>query len=95
MGPGFSASSGVLPCHCDFINARYSFTSSALVYNVVKGNVLVALAYHSIGDQVAVIKNCFTLITVYLTMKLNVTFLLPDKQLCVSVSLKLLIIYCS
>jgi len=95
MGPGFSDSPGVLPCQYDFIYSQYSPTSAALIYNVVKENTLVALAYHSIVDQVAVIKNCFTLITVYLTQKLNFTFLLPDKKLCVSVSLKLLIIYCS
>jgi hypothetical protein len=55
----------------------------------------VALAHHIIVDQAALIKNCFTLLTVYLTEKLNVTFILPDKKLCVSVSLKLMIIYCS
>lgn len=95
MGPGFSASSGGLPCQCDFVYAQYSSTSAALVYNVVKENVLVAQAHHIIVDQAAVIKHCFTLITVYLTQKLNVTFLLPDKKLCVIVSLKILIIYCS
>lgn len=90
MGPGFSASSGILPCQYDFIYAQYSSTSAALVYNVVKENALVAVAHHSIVDQAAVIKNCFTLITVHLIEKLNVTFLFPGKKLCVSVSLKLL-----
>jgi hypothetical protein len=94
MGPGFPASSGVLPCHYDFIYAQYLSASAALICNVVNENALMALAHHSIVDQAAVIKHCSKLITVYLTQKLNVTFLLPDKKLCVSVSLKLLIIYC-
>jgi hypothetical protein len=78
-----------------FNKAQYSYTSAALVYNVVKENTLVAVAHHSVVDEAAVINICFTLITVNLTQKLNVTFLLTDKKLCVSVALKLLIIYYS
>jgi hypothetical protein len=76
MGPGFSASSGVLPRQYDFICAQYSSTSAALVYNVVEENVLVALAHHSIVDQAAVIKNIFTLITVYFNPETKCYFLI-------------------
>jgi hypothetical protein len=50
MGPGFSASSGVLPCQYDFIYVQYSSASAALVYNFDKENALVALAHHSVVD---------------------------------------------
>jgi hypothetical protein len=80
MGPGFSASSGVVPCQYDFICAHYSSTSAALVYNVAEEKVSVAVAHHSIVDQAAVIKNIFTLIAVYFNPE-TVTFLLPDKKI--------------
>lgn len=76
MGHGFSAGSGVLPFQYDFINAHYSYTSAALVYNVVKENTLVAVTHHNVVDQVVVINIWFTLITIDLTQKLNVTFLI-------------------